>query len=126
MAVVYSAAVAGSMLNMVFMKFLLHRADSRRDGIQASRSTMPTPCDVAASSNFAYCSLFNRRGNRLFTSGRVTPMSIQEFHSQLTQVDQPNAIMGTLIRLTQADDQQVAEQLAEVDMGIWDSGLSAR
>jgi hypothetical protein len=53
-------------------------------------------------------------------------MSIQEFHSQLTQVDQPNALMGTLSRLTQADDQQVAEQLAEVDMGIWDSGLGAR
>jgi hypothetical protein len=58
--------------------------------------------------------------------GRVTPMSIQEFHSQLTQADQPNALMGTLSRLTQADDQQVAEQLAEVDLGIWDSGLSAR
>ena len=53
-------------------------------------------------------------------------MSIQEFHSQLTQADQPNALMGTLSRLTQADDQQVAEQLAEADLGIWESGLAAR
>jgi|GEM_PF-2973280 len=50
-------------------------------------------------------------------------MSIQEFHSQLTQTDQANALMGTLSRLTKADDKQVVEQLAEVDLGIWDSGL---
>jgi hypothetical protein len=53
-------------------------------------------------------------------------MSIQEFHSQLTQADQPNALMSTLSRLTQADDSQIAEQLAEADLGIWDSGLGAR
>jgi hypothetical protein len=52
-------------------------------------------------------------------------MSIQEFHSQLTQADQPNALLGTLSRLTQADD-QVVEQLAEAELGIWDSGLAAR
>ncbi len=52
-------------------------------------------------------------------------MSIQEFHSQLTQADQPNAIMSTLSRLTQADP-QVVEQLAEADLGIWESGLAAR
>jgi len=53
-------------------------------------------------------------------------MSIQEFHSQLTQTDQQNALMGTLSRLTKADDQQVVEKLAEVDLGIWESGLAAR
>lgn len=53
-------------------------------------------------------------------------MSIQEFHSQLTQADQPNALMSTLGRLTQADDPQVVEQLAEADLGIWESGLGAR
>ncbi len=54
-------------------------------------------------------------------------MSIQEFHSQLTQADQPNALMSTLSRLTQADDPQVVEQLAETDdWGIWASGLAAR
>ena len=52
-------------------------------------------------------------------------MSIQEFHSQLTQADQPNALLGTLSRLTQADD-QVVEQLAEAELGIWDNGLAAR
>jgi len=53
-------------------------------------------------------------------------MSIQEFHSQLTQDDQPNALMSTLSRLTQADDPQVVEQLIAEDMGIWNSGLGAR
>lgn len=53
-------------------------------------------------------------------------MSIQEFQSQLIQADQPNALMGTLSRLTQADDLQVAEQLVEADLGIWNSGLGAR
>jgi hypothetical protein len=53
-------------------------------------------------------------------------MSIQEFHSQLKRADQPNALMGTLSRLTQADDQKVVEKLAEVDLGIWESGLAAR
>jgi hypothetical protein len=53
-------------------------------------------------------------------------MSIQEFHSQRTQADQPNALISTLSRLTQADDSQIAEQLAEADLGIWDSGLGAR
>jgi len=53
-------------------------------------------------------------------------MSIQEFHSQLTQADQPNALLSTLGRLTQADDAQVAEQLNAEDMGIWASGLAAR
>jgi hypothetical protein len=52
-------------------------------------------------------------------------MSIQEFHSQLTQDDQPSALMSTLSRLTQADDPQVVELLAE-DMGIWAGGLAAR
>lgn len=53
-------------------------------------------------------------------------MSIQEFHSQLTQDDQPNALMCTLSRLAQADGREVVEQLAEVDLGIWDGGLAAR
>jgi hypothetical protein len=53
-------------------------------------------------------------------------MSIQEFHSQLTQDDQPSALMSTLSRLTQADDSQVLEQLAAEDTGIWASGLAAR
>jgi len=52
-------------------------------------------------------------------------MSIQEFHSQLTQADQPNALLGTLSRLTQADE-QVVEQLAAAELGIWESGLAAR
>jgi hypothetical protein len=59
-------------------------------------------------------------------SGRVTPMSIQEFHSQLTQADQPSALMSTLSRLTQTDDPQVVEQLTAEDMGIWNGGLAAR
>jgi len=53
-------------------------------------------------------------------------MSIQEFHSQLTQADQPSALMSTLSRLTQTDDLQVVEQLTAEDMGIWNSGLAAR
>jgi hypothetical protein len=69
---------------------------------------------------------FNRREITSSHSGRVTPLSIQEFHSQLTQADQPNALMSTLSRLTQADDPQVVEQLAEADLGIWESGLGAR
>jgi hypothetical protein len=53
-------------------------------------------------------------------------MSIQEFHSQLTQADQPNAPMSTLSRLTQADDPRVVEQLTAEDQGIWTGGLTAR
>src|SRR5260370_40355526 len=85
------------------------------------------PCDVAVSSNFAHCSLFQPKRKSLFILGRVTPMSIQEFHSQLPQSDQPNARMSTLSRLTQAADPQVGEQLAETDdWGLGAGGRRAR
>jgi hypothetical protein len=54
-------------------------------------------------------------------------MSIQDFHSQLTQDVQPDALMATLRRLAQADDRQVVEQLAIDPMGewgLWTSGLA--
>ena len=51
-------------------------------------------------------------------------MSIQEFHSRLTQADQPDALMSTLSRLTHADDAKVVEQLTAEDAGIWAGGLT--
>ena len=38
-------------------------------------------------------------------------MSIQEFHSQLTQDDQPDALMATLHRLARADESSVVEYI---------------
>jgi hypothetical protein len=50
-------------------------------------------------------------------------MSIQEFHSQLTQADQPNDLMDTLRRLSQVESlgTVIEPPASPFDWSVWTS-----
>jgi hypothetical protein len=50
-------------------------------------------------------------------------MSIQEFHSQLTQADPPDPIIASLSRLTLIDEALLASQLPETGWS-WGGGAT--
>jgi hypothetical protein len=57
-------------------------------------------------------------------------MSISEFHSQLTQADQPDTLIAALGRLTTAGDPEAIERLisppSEPFTPVWTGGLTAQ
>jgi hypothetical protein len=57
-------------------------------------------------------------------------MSIHEFHSQLTQTDQPDTLIAALGRLTSAGDPAAIERLIsppnEPFTPVWTGGLTAQ
>jgi hypothetical protein len=52
-------------------------------------------------------------------------MSIQEFHSQLTQVDPPDSIIAILGRLTVIDGALLAKDIPQDGWYPWASGVSS-